>query len=1023
MRGSQLIEALGYGASASFASARKLDDVSQHSHVFRRAVHACKLHGGQFMGVYQLRGADSTDAPATPVVYTAEAPSFAAADEIHRKVWNQNAVPFLLVRIPDGVRLYSGFRYEPASGPRDQQQGVLEVCVAFDDVLSKLSEFHARSIDDGSLWRTRARDIDPSTRVDWRLLANLEGLGKWLRSNGLDTAVAHALIGKFVYLRYLRDRDILSDRRLEELGVDLRQVFGRHANADAFERLCNRVDEWLNGSVFPFPFSGRRAPTREHVQEVAGVFLGDDPTSGQLHLDFRAYDFSYIPIETLSVIYEQFLAAEDLNHTTGAFYTPIPVVNFMLGELDDLRELRPGMRLLDPSCGSGAFLVQCYRRLVERHIFEQRRRPRPSELRDLLVRHVFGIDRDGDACRVTELSLVLTMLDYIDPPDLLRTPSFKLPDLHNQNIFEADFFDQQAGWNAIIEDGFDWIIGNPPWVKLTPGRVDDADRPALRWIEAHANSEPVAALQIAEAFAWKSLSVSARDGVLALLLPAMTLFREDESFRRAFFSRADVPTVANLTNLREVLFGGRARDPAAAFFFRPATKQRSEDVLVYSPLVANQEATRPAAPGSRIETWTITVNRSEIHALPMREAATGSGLPWKVAMWGTVRDKRLLEGVARRFSTLEDFAKKHGLVIGEGLQLRSRHESSESVEAVPEVVGKLELDVKQLRAQGHIHAFPSGALRVVDEGRAFARKRGGIEGPLRVCRPPHVVVAATRSFAVFSDQFLVVPARQVGIAGPPAARQLLQVLALYLSSDFVAYHQFFDSTQGFVRNGLSTLASLRRMPVPALDELNLKAWITLHQQLVQATESVQNPEESQRVIDLERELNSLVGEALGLAETDRWLIDDFVHVRMELTDGRIGLAATGRPSKTDLESYGAALGDELDAFLDPALELVHTITIVPETSSGVVEIEVGPRGRKRRAVIVEDIAIGDRLRSIRARLDETHRQWLYFDRNLFLYAPRAAYVFKPMQRMLWTRSQALADADELIAEALVTVKP
>src|SRR5947209_4368616 len=160
MRGSQLIEALGYTASASFASARKLDDVSEHSHVFRRAVHACKLHGGQFMGVYQLRGADSTDAPATPVVYTAEAPSFAAADEIHRKVWNQNAVPFLLVRILDGVRLYSGFRYEPASGPRDQQQGVLEVCVAFDDVLSKLSEFHARSIDDGSLWRTRARDID-----------------------------------------------------------------------------------------------------------------------------------------------------------------------------------------------------------------------------------------------------------------------------------------------------------------------------------------------------------------------------------------------------------------------------------------------------------------------------------------------------------------------------------------------------------------------------------------------------------------------------------------------------------------------------------------------------------------------------------------------------------------------------------------------------------------------------------------------------------------------------------------------
>jgi len=73
----------------------------------------------------------------------------------------------------------------------------------------------------------------------------------------------------------------------------------------------------------------------------------------------------YIPIETLSVIYEQFLHAEDKGKDAGAYYTPVPLVNFMLQEMEEHSPLRPGMRVLDASCGSGAFLVQCYRRLIE----------------------------------------------------------------------------------------------------------------------------------------------------------------------------------------------------------------------------------------------------------------------------------------------------------------------------------------------------------------------------------------------------------------------------------------------------------------------------------------------------------------------------------------------------------------------------------------------------------------------------------------------------------------------------------
>ena len=251
---------------------------------------------------------------------------------------------------------------------------------------------------------------------------------------------AHALIGKFVYLRYLRDRGILSDRKFDERGLSPQSVFGRGATLDGLRRRSRVGDVAQRRHLPPRPHR-TAAPSLKHIRRVAGAFVGDDPVGGQMHLYFQPYDFSHIPVETLSVIYEQFLHAEGKGRDQGAYYTPVPLVDFMLQELEDRRPLRAGMKVFDASCGSGAFLVQCYRRLIER---ERRKagdqKLRPSELRGLLVDHIFGMDSDEDACRVAELSLVLTMLDYIEPPDLRSNPSFKIPRLHNANIVCRDFF-------------------------------------------------------------------------------------------------------------------------------------------------------------------------------------------------------------------------------------------------------------------------------------------------------------------------------------------------------------------------------------------------------------------------------------------------------------------------------------------------------------------------------------------------------------------------------------------------------
>ena len=364
----RLINELGYHDSPNFVTGAKLGRVPGYGHIFRRAQgnpdeesqEGRKDQSCGLKGVYVLRQdprpkASLSEGSLTPVVYVCEAASEAEAEKIHRLVWNQDVVPFVIVRTPQNVRVYSGFGYrEDPKTPQRTASRILKDAVDVQDIAEKLvASFHADRIDDGTLWREKGRFVVPDMRVDWRLLGNLERLGQVLRDDmDLPAHAAHALIGKYVYLRYLRDRDILSRQRLAEFQVEAHTVFSRNAQLSVLRSLVEQLDDWLNGSVFDIPWKeGIRA---DHVKEVAGAFFGDDPRTGQLNL-IEDYDFSCIPIETLSVVYQQFLHSEGKGKDAGAYYTPIPLVNFILDELDARRPFQKGMRVLDPSCGSGAF--------------------------------------------------------------------------------------------------------------------------------------------------------------------------------------------------------------------------------------------------------------------------------------------------------------------------------------------------------------------------------------------------------------------------------------------------------------------------------------------------------------------------------------------------------------------------------------------------------------------------------------------------------------------------------------------
>jgi hypothetical protein len=1031
----ELVNLLGYADSACYRT-RESQFEPEAIQLFRMAKER-KRDNFRVKGFYVLTTAENDGHPtslaARPAVCIAEAPTLSDAKSLHRRIWNLGRVPFLVVRLPNEVRVYAGFHYEPST-----DAGVI---LQEDDerkLDSTLGDFTAASIDSTRIWQAQRQYLDTRHRVDSTLLENLRNLAQALAkycSPVLELTLAHALIGKFVYLRYLRDRNILDDRWLAKQQINLQNVFGPSATVSELSRLTDALETRFNGDVFHIDFGSECPLTDAHVQLVASVFAGDEIHIGatgiaqQLHLDFLAYDFRHIPVETLSSIYEQFLHAQQKGKSDGAYYTPEVLADYLISEINSVQKLQLGMTIFDPACGSGVFLVLAYRRLIELEIAKpgnQKTDIGQTRLREILLESIYGVERQRDACNVTMFSLILTMLNYIEPPELHANEKFKFPALLDKRIFCHDFFDPTSPL-TVPPNGFDVVIGNPPWVELKP-QTQGEDH-ARKWLDA----EPmIAGNRVADAFAVKSGRLISKNGVAGMLLPASTLFNlEGKKFRQGFFTEFAVARVTNLANLRGNLFGKRTILPTTTLVFRKGNEARfDQPILHYGPFAANQIA------GDTQELWVLTIHGSEIQQVTQSDAATGETSVWKLALWGTPRDARALDRLQQLYPiSLAHFCEGRGWgkrMPRQGAELRHRNDKEEKIYC-SELKGQKRFDADEFNklVKGGLHfSLPKKALSDIPDAECYVRKRGGLSG-LAVNHPPHLLIPASwKNFLLFSEEYFAIPPRQIGIFALKKDAETLRALTVYLSSSLVDFFLFFHVPEWgvYADYPIVVLRAVRTIPTPEFNKDQVISLAKAHRELLRlekgSSEEIFTLEADEAISDAEKQrlIDKNVFDALSLPDELRVLVEDFRDNRLPLDKGSSALKKLGkRATIKELQAYGRTLRNELERFL--LGEARPCIRILAADDLICCELQLLPAGT-HQAQAIEVINADDNqktrsnMRKLREQLSERFSQWAYVDRSLRVFQEDTVQIFKSHRLMDWTRSQALNDADAIIAEIL-----
>lgn len=427
---------------------------------------------------------------------------------------------------------------------------------------------------------------------NWRanLAKNIAVRNSQLSTRELNFAVQKT-IDRIIFLR------ICEDRGIEHYG----KLGALQNGVNVYDRLVQHfriADGKYNSGLFHF--SDEKNRPEEPDSLTLNLKIDDKILKeivGTLYYPECPFEFSVLPADILGQVYEQFLGKvirltdghqakveekPEVRKAGGVYYTPSYIVDYIVQNtvgklLEDRKvESKLSLRVLDPACGSGSFLIVAYQRLLDWYLKKytevsqekwgkgkNTRIRRGSsgdwkltinERKRILLDHIYGVDIDPQAVEVTKLSLLLKVLEGENEEtmkgQLLLLHERALPDL-GQNIkcgnslvgsdfnkdTQDDLFNEEKmyrvnafDWEKEFPDvfnrketktqsnsGFDAVIGNPPYIRIQT--LQESSPEQVEYLKDHYVSASSGNYDIYVTFVEKGLSVLNEKGKLGFILP------------------------------------------------------------------------------------------------------------------------------------------------------------------------------------------------------------------------------------------------------------------------------------------------------------------------------------------------------------------------------------------------------------------------------------------------------------------------------------------------------------------------
>ncbi len=451
----------------------------------------------------------------------------------------------------------------------------------------------------------------------WRdlLARNIALRNPNLSQRELNFAVQRT-IDRIIFLR------ICEDRGIEYYGKLMALQNGTRIYQRLFQ-LFRQADDRYNSGLFHFRPEKER-PDYSLDKLTPDLSIDDKVLKDilkNLYYPDSPYEFSVLPADILGQVYEQFLGkvirltpahhavVEDkpeVRKAGGVYYTPTYIVDYIVkqtvGKLVEGKKPGPKgavskLKILDPACGSGSFLLGAYQFLLDWHRDEYikdgpekwatGRNPRlyqsdagewkltTDERKRILLNNIYGVDIDPQAVEVTKLSLLLKVLEGEDEQTIAQQFALfrarVLPDLANnikcgnsligpdfysgqqmnlldkEEMYRINAFDWQAEFPEIMNNGgFDAAIGNPPYIRIQ-GMKGWAPVEVEHYKKAY-KAASKGNYDIYVVFVEKGLSLLNGQGVLGFILP--------HKFFNASYGEALRSLLAEGKHLREIIHFG-----------------------------------------------------------------------------------------------------------------------------------------------------------------------------------------------------------------------------------------------------------------------------------------------------------------------------------------------------------------------------------------------------------------------------------------------------------------------------------